>query len=84
MTPSPMFMMLALVYIVVCTGLMTVILLQKKRSAGLGASMSGMGSTPSTYWDKNKGRSMEGKLEKYTKILGAVFMILSLVLTMVR
>ena len=68
---------------IVCVVLITIILLQKKRTAGLGAGMSGMGNSP-TYWDQNKGRSLEGALEKYSKILGTVFVVLSLVLTVIR
>ena len=81
---SPLFIVVAIAYAIICFALMTIILLQKKRSAGLGAAMSGMGSTPGTYWDKNKGRSREGKLARWTKILGALFMILSLLLTVIR
>ena len=81
---STLFIVLAVSYTLICLALMTVVLLQKKRSAGLGASMAGMGSTPGTYWDKNKGRSREGKLEKYTKILAVFYIVLSLVLTIVR
>jgi preprotein translocase subunit SecG len=55
------------------------ILMQKKRSAGLSAGVMGMGQGES-FWDKNKGRSLEGKLERYTKIAGAVFMVIALVL----
>jgi preprotein translocase subunit SecG len=32
-----------------------------------------------TYWDKNKGRSLEGTLEKYTKIGIAIFFIVTAV-----
>ena len=35
-----------------------------------------------TYWSKNKGRSAEGKLVKITSVLGALFIILSIVLCM--
>ena len=78
------FIILAIVYIALCIGLVVMILLQKKRSAGLG-SLGGMGGggDSGTYWDKNKGRSLEGTLEKYTKIGGVLFFILSLVLTIV-
>lgn len=80
---SGLFIFLAILYIAVCITLITIILLQKKRTAGLGASVSGMGNSQ-TYWDKNKGRSLEGALERYSKILGAIFIILSLVLTVIR
>lgn len=80
---SGLFVFLSILYIIVCITLITVILLQKKRTAGLGAGASGMGESQ-TYWDKNKGRSFEGALERYTKILGAIFIVLSLILTVVR
>ena len=35
-----------------------------------------------TYWGKNKGRSMEGKLEKATKIMVVLFFVLAIVLNM--
>lgn len=68
---------LALIAIV----LSVIILMQSKRSAGLGAiSASGGGDT---YWSKNKGHSVEGALEKYTKIGGALFMIIAFVINLV-
>jgi preprotein translocase subunit SecG len=56
--------------------------MQKKRSAGLGG-LSGMGGSQ-TYWDRNKGRSLEGVLEKYTKVGGVLFFILSLALCIIK
>jgi len=56
--------------------LIVVVLLQVNRSAGLGAI--GGGSDNSSYWSKNKASSVEGALEKYTKILGALFIIVAL------
>ena len=63
---------LAVLYTLGCGILITIILMQKKRSAGLSSVYSGMGGSQ-TYWDKNKGRSLEGSLEKYSKIGGALF-----------
>ena len=62
-----------------CVVLVVLILMQKKRASGIGGAIGGMGSQQ-TFWDKNKGRSLEGKLEKYTKILGAIMMVLALLL----
>ena len=53
-----------------------IVLMQEGKSAGLGA-ISGVAET---YWGKNKGRSMEGALVKFTKIWGMVFMLLAIVL----
>ncbi len=80
---SALYIVLSVLYGLSCVALITVILLQKKRSAGLGNTMSGMGSSQ-TYWDKNKGRSLEGTLEKYTKLLGFVFFALSFILCLVK
>ncbi len=71
---------LTIVFFIVCISLVVVILLQSSRNAGLSGTVSGMGET---YWGKNKANSIEGKLEKYTKILGAVFIILAIVLNVV-
>ena len=62
--------------------LCVIILMQSKRSAGLGA-VGGSSSNSDSYWNKNKGNSMEGALEKYTKIGGALFMILAFIINLV-
>ncbi|MBQ9768506.1 MAG: preprotein translocase subunit SecG [Lachnospiraceae bacterium] len=65
-------------YVVICIALTIVVIMQEGKSAGLGA-ISGMAET---YWGKNKGRSIEGKLEFLTKILAVLFIVISLVLNM--
>jgi len=69
---------LAVLHVLGCIALVTTILLQKKNSQGLG-TVAGMGNA-GTYWDKNKGRSIEGRLEKYTKLLAIALGILTIVL----
>ncbi len=70
---------LTAIFFLVCLGLTVVILLQEGKQAGLGGTISGAAET---YWGKNKGRSMEGKLEKATKIMVVLFFVLSIVLNM--
>ncbi|MBE5929666.1 MAG: preprotein translocase subunit SecG [Lachnospiraceae bacterium] len=65
-------------YVLICIALTIVVIMQEGKSAGLGA-ISGMAET---YWGKNKGRSIEGKLEFATKILAVLFIVISLVLNM--
>lgn len=72
---STISMVLTGILLILSIFLCIIILLQSKRSAGLGA-ISAAGSAD-TYWSRNKGNSMEGTLEKYTKIGGALFMILA-------
>ena len=82
---SPAFIAVSIVYIVLCIGLITIVLMQKKRQAGLGGGLSGMGSGDGqSFWDKNKKHSLEGKLEKYTKIGGVLYFVMSMLLVILR
>ena len=67
---------LSVIFVLICLALIVIILLQEGKSAGLG-SISGMADT---YWGKNKGRYMEGTLEKFTKAAAVLFMLLAVVL----
>ncbi len=69
---------LTLLFILVCIVLSAIVLMQEGKSAGLGA-ISGMAET---YWGKNKGRSMEGMLIKYTRYLAIAFMVLAVILNL--
>ncbi len=66
----------SVIFVLICLALIVIILLQEGKSAGLG-SISGMADS---YWGKNKGRSMEGTLEKFTKAAAVLFMVLAVVL----
>ncbi len=67
---------LTILFVIVAIVLTIIVLMQEGKSAGLG-TISGAADT---YWGKNKGRSMEGKLEKATTILAVVFFILAIVI----
>lgn len=69
---------LLVVLLILSIVLTVVVLMQEGKSAGLGT----IAGAADTYWGKNKGRSMEGKLIKVTKIMVALFFILSLLLSM--
>lgn len=68
---------LNIVFVIVCIALTIVVLMQEGKSAGLTGSISGIADT---YWGKNKGRSMEGALEKITKVLAILLIVLAAVL----
>ena len=55
--------------------LIIVVLLQESRSAGLSGAISGAADT---FFGKSKGRTMEQKLVKFTKIGAVIFFVLSL------
>ena len=69
---------LTIIFILVCIALTVLVLAQQGKDAGLGA-IGGMGDS---YWSKNKSRSMEGKLAKYTKILAIVFVVMAVILNL--
>ena len=69
---------LMVIFIVICIALVILVLMQEGKSAGLGA-VSGVAET---YWGKNTGRSMEGKLVKITTGLAVAFMVLAVVLNL--
>lgn len=71
---------LTVIFIIVCLALTVVVLLQEGKSAGLGV----VGGSSDTYWSKNKGRSKEGTLEKITRILVALFIIIALALNIIK
>ena len=77
---NPLFIPLAIVYVLLCIGLITLVLMQKKRQGGFGAGMAGMGGGNASFADKNKANTRDGQLEKYTKICGALFFALSIIL----
>lgn len=70
---------LLIVYIIVCVALTIVVLMQEGKQAGLTGAISGAAET---YWGKNKGRSMEGGLVLATRILTALFIVISLLLNL--
>lgn len=70
---------LTILFVIVSLALVILVLMQEGKSAGLTGSINGMADT---YWGKNKGRSLEGKLVKITRILVIVFFVLAVVLNM--
>lgn len=70
---------LTVIFFLICLLITVVILLQEGKQAGLGGTISGAAET---YWGKNKGRTMEGNLEKITKIAIVLFFVISVVLNM--
>ena len=69
---------LMVLFVLVCIIATVLVLMQEGRSQGLGS----IAGAAETYWGKNKGRSMEGNLVKWTKILAVVFFLLAIVLNL--
>lgn len=64
-------------FILVCIFMTVLVLMQESKQNGLSGAISGAADS---YWGKNKGRSMEGKLVKFTKILAVAFIIIAAIL----
>ena len=69
------------VYILDCLGLIIVTMMQNKDSQG--ASGTIVGSSTNNFYEKNKSRTREGKLKKWTIILGVAFVVLAIALGIV-
>lgn len=67
------------IYVIVCLALIAVAMIQSKEDAGMSGAITG--STSSNFYEKNKGRTKEGKLKRWTIILGVVFAILTIALS---
>ena len=67
-----------IIFILICIALTVLVLMQEGKSSGLGA----ISGAAETYWGKNKGRSMEGKLVKITKYLAIGFMVITIILNL--
>jgi preprotein translocase subunit SecG len=69
---------LTIVYLLVCIALTVIVLAQEGKDAGLGA----IGGIGDSYWGKNKSRSMEGRLVKFTTLLAVLFILLAVILNL--
>lgn len=72
---------LIILYSVVGVALIALTFMQNKSSNG--ASGTIMGATANNFYEKNKGKTREGKLKRYTVILAVVFVLLTITLGIV-
>lgn len=69
---------LIVIYFVVALALIILTLIQSKEDAGLSSTITG--SSTDNFYEKNKGRTKEGKQKRWTIILTVVFAILTVAL----
>lgn len=67
------------IYIVLCLALIVLALIQSKDDAGMSGAING--SSTNNFYEKNKGRTREGKMKRWTIILGIAFAILTTILS---
>ncbi len=66
------------IYFIIGLVLIILTLIQTKDDPGLSSTITG--SSTSNFFEKNKGRTKEGKQKKWTIILSVMFVILTIVL----
>lgn len=73
--------LLMVVYVAVAVVLIVLTLIQTKD--GSVASSTVTGSSTNNFYNQNKGRTKEGKMKKLTIILGIVFVVFAVLLSVV-
>ncbi len=64
------------IYILVAFALIILTLIQSKEDEGLSSTITG--SSTNNFYEKNKGRTKEGKQKRWTILLAVVFAILTI------
>lgn len=72
---EPLEIILGALILITSVLIVVLVLMQEGRQQGLSGAIAGGAET---FFGKSKGRTMEQKLVKYTKILAIVFFILTL------
>ena len=72
-----MLLFVTILQLLVALALILIVLFQSGKSQGLSGTIGGMADT---FLSKNKAKSVDAKLAKSTKWLGAVFVVLTLIL----
>lgn len=72
---------LIVIYFIVAVAIIILTLMQAKADPGLSGTITG--SSTNNFYEKNKGRTKEGKLKRWTVILSIVFAVLTIALGIV-
>lgn len=65
------------IYIIICLMLIVLVMIQNKDDKGASGTITG--SSTNNFYEKNKTRTREGKIKKWTIILGIVFLVYTIV-----
>ena len=72
---------LVVVDLIICLALTILAMVQSKDDAGLSSTITG--SSTNNFYEKNKGRTKEGKQKRWTIILGISFVIVTIALSII-
>ena len=71
-------MILVVIYFIVAIAVIILALIQSKEDSGLSSTITG--SSTNNFFEKNKGRTKEGKQKRWTVVLIIIFAILTIAL----
>lgn len=66
------------IYLLICIALIIVATIQTKDSQGASGTITG--SSTNNFYEKNKGRTKEGKIKRLTILLGVLFVVFAIAL----
>ena len=72
---------LVVVQFILCLGVTVLAMMQTKDDAGMSSTITG--SSTNNFFEKNKGRTKEGMLKRWTIILGVAFVISTIALSII-
>lgn len=72
---------LVVVDLIICLALTILAMIQSKDDAGLSSTITG--SSTNNFFEKNKGRTKEGMLKRWTIISGIAFVIVTIALSII-
>ena len=72
---------LIVVDFILCFALTILAMMQSKDDAGLSSTITG--SSTNNFFEKNKGRTREGKLKRWTIISGVAFVLVTIALSII-
>lgn len=70
---------LQIIYVIICVILVAVVLMQSSKQQGITGVVQGASET---FFGKNKGRTVDAILDKWTSFLAVAFIVISLILTL--
>ena len=72
---------LIVLYFINCFSLIILAMMQTKEDAGVSSVITG--SSTNNFYEKNKGRTREGRQKRWTIILGTSFAVLTIILSII-
>lgn len=71
---------LTVIFIMICIAMVCLVVAQEGKEAGLGSISGGMADT---YFSKNKGQTLQGKLLKATTVCCVLFFVVAVALCLI-